>query len=268
MSIKSSWHTCNRRLSHFFTEKIGLAGNDHFIHSNIPYFHDRLREAIKKAAALFPARPLNVLDLGCGQHSYLEAISDIHPLIRVFGMDISGDEMQKNPFIVKKITHNSCSKNFADTLKEYQSFFHVIISHSFLEHVPDPDTTHSLVAFLLQPGGFAIHSYPTLYEPVLLAGYLIPEKITRKLLYAFEPFRADSGKFKTYYHGCRAFTPRMRNWYAGHGFDCIDFRNYFGTAYFYALFPVQWLLDLFYWMVWRLRLGVFSSLSIVTLRKK
>jgi hypothetical protein len=125
-----------------------------------------------------------------------------------------------------------------------------------------------MIHFLLRPKGIALHSYPTLYDPILLLGHLLPMGLAQRLLFMMEPFRGNSGKFKTYYRNCRSFSQRMRRRYSAQGFNCIEFRNFYGTAYFYAVFPMQWVLDIMYWMIVKLELGLLTSHSIVQLQKK
>lgn len=144
----------------------------------------------------------------------------------------------------------------------------MVISHSFLEHIPKPEITHAMINFVLKPGGFVLHSYPTLYDPTLFLGHLLPIQLAEKLLFMVEPWRKASGKFKTYYRKCRCDSKRMRQWFLSMGFDCIEYRYYYGSAYCYYLFPVQWLLDIFYLLAIQFNLGLFSSHAIITLQKK
>jgi 2-polyprenyl-3-methyl-5-hydroxy-6-metoxy-1,4-benzoquinol methylase len=258
----------NRRLSRSFCLMLKLDKYEHYLPYSEDYFVRRLRETILACRKYFNGETLRVLDIGCGMHSYLITIEDLHHMITPYGMDISGRELNENKFITNRIIHDACDNNYREKLKEYQGSFHMIISHMFLEHVSNPETTHSMINFLLHPNGFALHAYPTFYDPLLWAGNLLPDAIAKKVLFFFEPFRADTGKFKTYYRKCRYCSPSLRRWFAARGFDCVDYREFYGSFYLYAAFPLQWIADLFYWLVMSLRCRIYSARSIVTLQKK
>ncbi len=73
--------------------------------------------------------------------------------------------------------------------------FDIVFSRSVLEHVAD--TTRALVNThaLLRPGGVAVHSFPTLYNPVYVVNRLIPERMSKTILrkvvkYEYEKFPA------------------------------------------------------------------------------
>ena len=268
MGFAKTLFALNFKISDFFTRAIGLASHGRFLHTNRPYFAGRVRSAMAKAAELFPERPLRVLDIGCGRYSFLEAMKDIHPLIEPYGMDVSETELQENTFVKQKIVFDTCDSGYEQALAGRREFFHVVISHDFLEHVPNPNLTHSVINFMLKAGGFAVHSYPTLFDPLNAAAHCIPESLARAILYRLEPGRSRSGKFKTYYRNCRAFSPRLRAWYENHGFACLDHRDFYGTAYLYPVFPAQVALDIFYWMALKARCRTFTSYSIISLQKR
>jgi len=262
----------NRRLSESFTRKIGFETDDRssFV-KGVNYFPYKLKEIIILCQKKIPNESLKVLDVGCGRFTHLQSVKDPHPLITPYGMDIAMSELKKNGYLTKSIVHDACSEHYRDELKEYKGFFHIVISHNFLEHVSNPEITHSMIHYLLAPKGFVVHAYPTLYDPIMFLGHLLPTKLAEKIVSNLEPWRGMEnveGKFKTYYRKCRCDSKRMRRWFDTLGFDCLEYRDYYGTAYCFAIFPVQWILDIFYLLVMKLNIGLFSSRAIVTLQKK
>jgi 2-polyprenyl-3-methyl-5-hydroxy-6-metoxy-1,4-benzoquinol methylase len=268
MVFLKHWHSINRRLSDIFTYGIGLGSHPHFLHTNEIYFREKLRENILRCRDQFKNESIRVLDIGSGKHTHLESIPDVHGFIVAYGMDISADELSVNPFIKHTIIHDVCRTDFASVLREYKGSFHLIMSHNVLEHVRDPQTAHTMIHFLLKPGGIAFHSYPTMWDPLMAAARLIPGALAEKILFLIEPFRKASGKFRTYYRKNRAFSNSIRTWFESLGFERLEHRDYFGTAYCYSIFPLQWIMDVFYWIVLKVNIRFFCSHSIVTLRKK
>jgi SAM-dependent methyltransferase len=264
-----SWLHFSHRLSAIFTEKLGLSADERCgIVKGVEYFPARLREVVALCQKKFPNETLKVLDVGCGRYSFLQTIKDLSPEVIFYGMDVSEHELADNKFPMNFIVYDACNNRYREDLKGYESSFHLVISHSFLEHVADAKMTHSLIYFLLKPGGVAYHSFPTLYDPLLFIGSLLPAKLVEIPVLLFEPWRKQSGKFKTYYHKCRCDSRQIRRWFDSLGYTCLEYRDFFGTGYFYALFPVQWMLDIFYWLVIKIDLKFLSSLAVVTLEKK
>jgi 2-polyprenyl-3-methyl-5-hydroxy-6-metoxy-1,4-benzoquinol methylase len=258
----------NRTLSEKFSFGIGVGSHPNALNSNEHFFREQLRVIIRDLSLKFNNEPVRILDIGCGKHTHLESLTDIHNLISAWGMDISADELRVNPFIKQTIIHDACCSDFETLLDKFKGHFHLVISHNVLEHVREPAITHAMVNFLLKPGGIAFHSYPTLFDPLMTASQLIPLKLAEKILFFVEPFRAGPGKFPTYYHKNRAFSQKLERWFETLGFEHVHHRDYWGTAYLYSIFPLQWVMDLFYWVVLKTRLKFFCSHSIITLRKK
>ncbi len=268
MHLPEKWIIINHKFSHYFTFGIGLGSHPNFIHSNENFFREKLREIILELRKIFPDEQIRILDIGCGKQTHLQALKDIHQFISAWGMDISAKELSANSFIKKHIIHDVCRDDYEDSLKEYRGFFHLVMSHNLLEHVPDPFVTHRMVYYILKPQGIAFHSYPTLYDPLMALSNLMPLKLAEKILFLIEPFRAGLGKFPTYYRKNRAFSENLMKWFSSMGFEYVHHRDYYGTSYLYSIFPLQWIADLFYLFVLKARLKVFCSHSIITLRRK
>ncbi len=46
-----------------------------------------------------------------------------------------------------RIVYDACNGGYEKDLASYANTFDLIVSHTFLEHVSDPETTHRLLAF-------------------------------------------------------------------------------------------------------------------------
>lgn len=256
------------KFSEKVTDLMGLLKKKNFLTQNRPFYTKKIVESVNQLRGIFPEEiPLKCVDIGCGKWSYFESIPQIHHFIEIFGIDTSYEELKVNSFVKNKIVFDCCNKDYESTLKEYKNYFHLVITHDFLEHTEDPTTTHSLINFLLKPDGIAIHSYPSLFDPVLTLAHFIPSGLAKKILYKIEPVRKDSGKFKTYYRKCRSFSSDLKKWYNGLGFSVIDFRNFYGTTYLFAIPPLQMILNIFYLLILKLRLDFFCSYSVIVLKK-
>ncbi|MCX7726438.1 MAG: class I SAM-dependent methyltransferase [Chitinispirillaceae bacterium] len=264
---KRDWRTRACKFSEKITDIMGLLKKENFLTHNRPYYTEKIVGAVNQLKEKFSETSLKCVDIGCGKRSFFESIPQIHPHIEVFGIDASYEELKVNSFVKNKIVFDCCNKKYEDVLREYQNYFHLVITHDFLEHIKDPFTAHSIINFLLKHDGIAIHSYPLLFDPILTLGHLLPSNFTKSILYKIESFRKDSGKFKTYYRNCRSFSSRLETWYRNLGFCVVDFRNFYGTTYLFAIPPLQVLLNIFYLFILKLKLDFFCSYSVIVLRK-
>jgi 2-polyprenyl-3-methyl-5-hydroxy-6-metoxy-1,4-benzoquinol methylase len=261
------WKKFSHQCSKTFAQFIGLTRNQLHSSSFHLYYHEKTAETLLQLKAATHGRT-RVLDIGCGKQSYLADFNKKEYGYELTGMDISDAELSVNPFVDHTIIIDGCNPNFADILTAYQGTFDLVVSHSFFEHVPKPEITHRMIHYLLKKDGIAIHSYPTLFDPLLVAGHLLPTRIAATILFAIEPFRRAGGKFKTYYRHCRGYSGRQDAFFSSLGYQTIGWRNFFGSLYLYSIFPLQMVMDLFYRTCIFFKLSLFSTYSTVILLKK
>jgi hypothetical protein len=139
------------------------------------------------------------------------------------------------------------------------------------EHVPAPERFHATVHALLAPGGYAVHAFPTLYEPTLVANLLIPESVSAPVLRAIQPGREPHGehaKFSAHYRWCRGPTRRQLRRLRGAGFEIVDYVGYFGHGYFRRLPPLDRLEQRLARALQRRPLPWLTSYALVVLRRR
>ena len=92
------------------------------------------------------------------------------------------------------------------------------------------------------PGGTALHTFPTLYEPAFMVNRVLPERVMEPLLRRVQPGREPEGehaKFRAYYRWCRGPTRRQLRRLESVGFQVLDYVGYFGHGYFGPLKPLD-----------------------------
>lgn len=257
-------------ISQKFALIIGLSGQKNYINNSFPFF----LESIEKALVEIRKRKGNVseqillLDIGCGKQTIISEEMKSKYGCRLYGMDISEYELNHNSTVDEKIIFDACNSDYEAELQKFIGKFDLIITDMFLEHVVDPKNTHKMINNLLSDSGFIIHKYPTLYDPLILLSYLMPDWLSGKILSILEPFRQISGKFKAYYKDNRGFSNSLQRKYEEYGFEVEESCNFYGTHYCYIFFPMQMLIDIFYLLVLKLKLAIFTSVSCVVLRKR
>jgi SAM-dependent methyltransferase len=257
----------NHFLSTRFCEIIGLSNNPHFLGKAWEYFDMQIASTITLIKKNNNLDRVLVLDVGCGRHSELENFRKPELGFELYAMDISAEELRFNSFADRTIVYDVCNQNFPNDLSEYKDKFDLIISHSVFEHLPEPEITHHLIHFLLKPGGLVLHKYSTLYDPLLLAGHLIPNGISRKILFFLEPFRAASGKFRTYYKTCRAYSKYSNRFFNRLNFTVLGGSNFYGSAYLRRILPLSMIFDLFYRLILAIDFSIFASCVCIFLQK-
>jgi len=266
MSFYTSFLDVNRKISEAFTKFIGLETDTRYAFHKDLVFKHQLEKYITKASSQ-NQQPLLVLDIGCGMRSFLSEVKVPRETFQAFGLDISPEDISRNKDLDHVITYDACSITFDRDLAAYKASFDLVLSYSFLEHVAHPETTHRLVNFLLKPSGIAIHCYPALFDPLLFAGHLLPTSLASRVLFFIEPFRAATGKFKTYYKFCRGMSPRLKRHFSAWGFDVVESNDFYGSRYLAGFFPFQIIIDVFYWLVILFNIHFFAGHSCVVLRK-
>jgi hypothetical protein len=153
-------------------------------------------------------------------------------------VDIAPQELAKAPPGYRTVQADASSPSFATEHGPYD----LVVSAFLAEHVEDPVGFHSTVRDALAPGGFALHTFPTLYEPAFVLNRLIPERIAEPLLLRIQADRVPEGshgKFRAYYRWCRGPTRRQVHRFEALGFEVVEYVGYFGHGYLSRLPPVD-----------------------------
>jgi 2-polyprenyl-3-methyl-5-hydroxy-6-metoxy-1,4-benzoquinol methylase len=186
------------------------------------------------------ARPevVRVCDLGGGANPILP-LADIAELaLRYEILDVSAEELAKAPSGYATVQADALDPAFARD----HGPFDLVASGFIAEHVPDPARFHANVLAALSPGGYAVHAFPTLYEPAFVLNRLLPDSVTGPLLRRIQRGREDAGahgKFPAHYRWCRGPTRRQLARLTGVGFEIVECTGYFGHGYFGPVKPLD-----------------------------
>jgi SAM-dependent methyltransferase len=144
-------------------------------------------------------------------------------------MDISGTELEKADAGYDKIVADAGSPAFAVDRR-----FDLVFSRMLIEHIRDAEQFHRNIMSILAPGGLAVHFFPTLFTLPYLINYLIPERLSQRLLQLFAPRDAyQNAKFPAYYRWCRGPVAGQINRFRNIGYEVLEFRGFFGHHGYY-----------------------------------
>lgn len=234
------------------------------------YFSSKIEQKLQelKNERVTTSAPLWILDIGCGKHSSItQELKEKYNCI-LYALDISGKEMEENKVVDERIVFDACNSAYGAELKDLQSKFDLIISSYFLEHIKAPEIFNAMVAYLLKKHGKAVHLYSTLFDPFVFLGHIVPQGLSRKVLFALEPYRQESGKFPSYYVQCRAFSRKLSQRYSPFGMRVSEYRNFYGTNYLLKIPPLQLCADIFSMLSITLDIRMFASSSCLVLTKR
>jgi SAM-dependent methyltransferase len=141
-------------------------------------------------------------------------------------LDISPEELALAPGEYEKMCVDICTPAQPANVQRFDFMF----SRCVAEHVSSGDAMHRNVYRMLKPGGIAFHFFPTLYSPAFVANRLLPQGLTSAVKARLVPGSAP--KFPARYSRCNGPTLRMRRFLEAIGYEILEFRPFYGTAYF------------------------------------
>jgi SAM-dependent methyltransferase len=172
-----------------------------------------------------------VLDVGGGANPILPAVPNG---VRCTLADIDPEELAKAPDAYDKQV-----VDFSSPVELGRSF-DLIISHFVCEHIHSPRIFHENILRHLNPGGRAIHFFPTLYAPPFVINKVLPAWVSDNLLHRFQSDREQEGhhgKFVAYYRWCRGPGKRQLSHFTSVGFEVDEYVGCFGHPRYYDKFP-------------------------------
>ena len=150
----------------------------------------------------------------------------------------------------------------------FEGQYDIVFSRTLMEHVRDGVTMHRNVLSLLRPGGVAFHMGPTLYSPAFVINKLLPDTISRRILFAFFPARrTDRPKFPAYYSWCFGNGSRMRRMLRRVGYRAVEIDTFYGTNYFHKIPIVRDLDRAFQGLAAKRNWSTFGSYIQIVARK-
>lgn len=181
---------------------------------------------------------VRVCDLGGGANPILSLDFIAAHGLRYEILDASAEELAKAPAGYAALQADAADPELSRRHGPYD----LIASGFIAEHIADAARFHANVLELLVPGGYAVHVFPTLYEPALVANLFVPERLTGPVLRRIQPGRephGPHGKFPAYYRWCRGPSRRQLRRLRAVGFEIVDYVGYFGHGYFRRVEPLD-----------------------------
>jgi SAM-dependent methyltransferase len=149
-------------------------------------------------------------------------------------LDISQKELDKAPSQYKKLAQDITAEDLSIDQK-----FDLVFTKMLAEHIKDGELLHRNIYSLLNPGGYAVHFFPTLYALPFFVNRLVPEAFASALLDLFAPRdKCQQAKFPAYYNWCRGPTKKMTKRFTLIGYEIVEYKGFFGHEGYYRKVPL------------------------------
>jgi len=231
---------------------IYIAGRDPW-----EYFYESLRRIITTYS------PRTVCDIGGGAHPSLSLTEITQANIAYTVLDISPAELDSAPAGYTKIVADICARDL-----RVPGRFDMVFSKMLAEHIQAAELFHKNVYTLLNPGGIAIHFFPTLYALPFLANKLMPEWLGKLLFTRFAQLDTpEHKKFHALYYWCRGPTRRQVRRFEGLKYEVLEYAGFFGHKYYAKIPLLREFHRLCVWIAIRFPNPHFTSFAVVVLRR-
>ena len=178
-------------------------------------------------------KEVRILEIGGGR-SPLFKISDLPANVVSYTVnDIEQSELDLAPKGYELACFDACGD-----VSAYAGKFDIIFSKMLAEHVPDGQKFHTNNLSMLKEGGVALHFFPKLYALPFSVNYLLPETLSRRLLFLFFKDREFIvPKFPAKYSWCRGTVKTVGRRISNLGYAQVRVIPFYGHSY-YKKIPV------------------------------
>ena len=101
-----------------------------------------------------------ILDIGCGKNSIF--LKSVKPNSSIYGVDVSFFEQTNESKALYENLIICDSKDFAQSIQNIDTDFHIVISNHNIEHYEDPQSTFSAMVVKAKVGGILFFATPSL----------------------------------------------------------------------------------------------------------
>lgn len=172
-----------------------------------------------------------VVDVGGGRSCPFAKHKNRLANAKIIAVDVSPDGMKHNRDVDGKVV--------ADVLKALpfeNEKVDIVVSSSVLEHLERLEDFIATSSRILKTDGHFIHLFPSKFAPFALINQMLPKKLSRRLLYFFNPQSVGVCGFPSFYNKCyySAMKPLLKK----HGLEMVDVHcGYFQSPYFSFFIP-------------------------------
>jgi ubiquinone/menaquinone biosynthesis C-methylase UbiE len=203
-----------------------------------------------------------VLDVGSGKQCAFAARRDPALETRIFGVDISHEEIACNSSVDVRLV-----ANVAQDLPFRDGTVDLITSSAVLEHLKNVGAFVGDSARVLRRKGYFVTVFPAKFAPFALINRMLPPGVSRSLVHFLAPDKKGKCGFRAFYDRC--YYSAFRELLHKHQLDLIDVEfGYFQSEYFNFFAPAFLLVRWYENLMQRLSAKNLCAYLLIVARKK
>lgn len=217
--------------------------------------------ATQAGAIANSAEPAKVVDVGAGRTTpYAPAIADA--TTELIGIDVLGDDLAANQLLTRYIVCDFVKHGIP---KEAEGAG-LVTSRMVIEHVPDLENFAQSVYRTLAPAGRTVHLFAARYSIFAILNRLLPDSLSRRVLFALRPESVEVGGFPTFYDHTHA--KAAKSVFERAGMINVEIEvSYQTSQYFHFFFPLFVVARIWETVLHRLALENLGSYVLLTARR-
>jgi SAM-dependent methyltransferase len=184
-----------------------------------------------------------IVDVGAGNSCHF--INQINKGLdnKIIGIDVNLESLRNNVDVNEKLVGNVISgfpfKN--DSID-------IIVSRSVVEHLDNVEKFIINLQRVLRKGGYSIHAFPSKFAPFAVINQLLPNKLSRKILFYIFPESKGQCGFVSFYNKC--YFSAIKTLFEKYNFEIIDIHiSYMQSHGYFGFFIPLFLIVAFYEML-------------------
>jgi SAM-dependent methyltransferase len=201
-----------------------------------------------------------ITDAGAGRSTPFAG--RLHRGCRVLGVDLLSEDLAANRALTDRVTRDIVTDGLPPEAQGSQ----VVCSRFVLEHMPKLDAFTGEAFRVTRPGGYTVHLFAGRWSAFAIVNRLLPDILSRRILFALRPESRDVGGFPTYYDHTDPRAARERFQRAGF-VDVQTELSWEVSQYFDWFVPLYCLARAWECLARRLRLEAVASYVVLTARR-
>lgn len=182
--------------------------------------------------------------------------------MELVGVDLIEEDLAANEQLDVRLTHNLLD----GTLPERARGAGLITSRMVLEHIEDQDQFVGALYDALAPGGKTLHVFAGRNSAFAIANRLLPDRVSRAILFRLRPESVEVGGFTTYYD--RTTPSAIERVFRSAGFEDVSVEVTYEVSQYVPFFvPLFLLARLWEAMLDRLGVRPLAAFLLVTARR-
>jgi ubiquinone/menaquinone biosynthesis C-methylase UbiE len=234
------------------------------IERHLPQARDNLFERYEEVVSGCMNERANqmVVDVGGGKSCPFAQYRRSDSGTRIVAVDISADEIREN-----RDVDEARVANIVEDLPFADGEAQMIVSRSVLEHLTDVEGFVVASRRVLEPGGWFIHLMPSRYAPFAAINRALPQPLSKRILYFFQPQVAGICGFPAFYD--HTYASAITKLLERNGFDIVDCRvSYYQSRYFDFFVPAYLLSTTYELAIRALNARDLAAYVLVVARKR